>query len=166
MSTPAKRRLLKDLSSVSKYAEDTVLAQPLEEDMLTWSAMIVGPANTPYENGTFSLILTFDESYPNHPPEVSFLSEMFHPNIYENGDLCLDIIKNRWSPSYDVLGVLLSIQSLLNDPNNRSPANPLAAQLYDENIEEYNQRVRATVEQSWVDIDRMARELGVDEAPK
>lgn len=157
MSTPAKRRLLKDLSNINKSAGETIFAQPLEDDMLTWTAVIVGPPNTPYENGTFSLILTFDESYPNHPPEVSFVSEMFHPNIYPNGDLCLDIIKNRWSPSYDVLGILLSIQSLLNDPNNKSPANPEAAQLHNENIEEYNLRVKATVEESWVDILKLSK---------
>lgn len=159
MSTPAKRRLLKDLSSVTKYAENTIFAQPLEEDMLTWTAVIIGPPNTAYENGTFSLLLTFDEGYPSHPPEVTFISEMFHPNIYPNGDLCLDILKNRWSPSYDVLGVLLSIQSLLNDPNIKSPANIEAAKMFEEDIEEYNNRVKKTVELSWVDIEKLSKSL-------
>lgn len=155
MSTPARRRLLKDLATITKYNKNSIIAQPLEDDMLIWTAIIIGPENSPYENGTFSLILVFDEDYPNHPPEVSFISEMFHPNIYPTGDLCLDILKNRWSPTYDVLGILMSIQSLLNDPNTKSPANPEAAKLYDENTEEYNKKVRTTVELSWIDIDRL-----------
>lgn len=166
MSSPAKRRLLKDLSTVSKHTDNTIFAQPLADDILTWTAIIMGPPNTPYENGTFSLILTFDESYPNHPPEISFISQMFHPNIYTNGDLCLDIIKNRWSPSYDVLSILLSIQSLLNDPNNESPANHEASRLYTDNTEEYNLRVKASVEASWVDLEKLSQRLGEDKPLK
>ncbi|KAI4291392.1 ubiquitin-conjugating enzyme E2 A [Pancytospora philotis] len=159
MSTPAKRRLLKDLSVIEKSKSDAIFAQPLEDDMLTWVAVIVGPPGSAYENGTFSLILTFDESYPNHPPEVSFISKLFHPNVYANGDLCLDIIKSRWSPSYDVMGVLLSIQSLLDDPNVKSPANPEAAQLYENDSEAYRARVRESVEASWADVAQLNREL-------
>lgn len=74
-------------------------------------------ADTPFEDGTFKLMLTFDESYPNKPPTVKFLSKMFHPNVYANGELCLDILQNRWSPTYDVAAILTSVQSLLHDPN-------------------------------------------------
>src|SRR5258708_5535342 len=74
-------------------------------------------ADTPFEDGTFKLTLQFDESYPNKPPTVKFLSRMFHPNVYANGELCLDILQNRWSPTYDVAAILTSIQSLLHDPN-------------------------------------------------
>jgi ubiquitin-conjugating enzyme E2 A len=110
-------------------------------------------ADTPFEDGTFKLLLTFDESYPNKPPTVKFLSRMFHPNVYANGELCLDILQNRWSPTYDVAAILTSIQSLLHDPNPNSPANAEAAQLYRENMKEYVRRVRATVEDSWLEDD-------------
>jgi ubiquitin-conjugating enzyme E2 A len=116
-------------------------------------------AETPFEDGTFKLILTFDESYPNKPPSVKFLSRMFHPNVYANGELCLDILQNRWSPTYDVAAILTSIQSLLHDPNPNSPANAEAAQLYRENMKEYVRRVKATVEESWLDPEeKMAME--------
>ncbi len=75
------------------------------------------PAETPFEDGTFRLLLTFEEAYPNKPPQVKFVSKMFHPNVYANGELCLDILQNRWSPTYDVVAILTSVQSLLNDPN-------------------------------------------------
>jgi ubiquitin-conjugating enzyme E2 A len=101
-------------------------------------------------------VLTFDESYPNKPPTVKFLSRMFHPNVYANGELCLDILQNRWSPTYDVAAILTSIQSLLHDPNPNSPANAEAAQLYRENMKEYVRRVRATVEDSWLEDDEKA----------
>jgi ubiquitin-conjugating enzyme E2 A len=110
-------------------------------------------ADTPFEDGTFKLLLTFDESYPNKPPTVKFLSRMFHPNVYANGELCLDILQNRWSPTYDVAAILTSIQSLLHDPNPNSPANAEAAQLYRENMKEYVRRVKATVEDSWLEND-------------
>ena len=65
--------------------------------------------------------MTFNENYPNSPPTVKFISKIFHPNVYANGELCLDILQNRWSPTYDVVAILTSVQSLLNDPNpNRS----------------------------------------------
>lgn|SRR5882762_8500765 len=120
-------------------------------------------AETPFEDGTFKLLLTFDESYPNKPPTVKFLSRMFHPNVYANGELCLDILQNRWSPTYDVAAILTSIQSLLHDPNPNSPANAEAAQLYRENMKEYVRRVKATVEESWLDPDEK-EQMEVDNA--
>lgn len=74
------------------------------------NAVIIGPADTPFEDGTFRLVMQFEEQYPNKPPQVKFISEMFHPNVYATGELCLDILQNRWSPTYDVAAVLTSIQ--------------------------------------------------------
>ncbi|XP_059126509.1 ubiquitin-conjugating enzyme E2 B isoform X6 [Peromyscus eremicus] len=106
---------------------------------------------TPFEDGTFKLVIEFSEEYPNKPPTVRFLSKMFHPNVYADGSICLDILQNRWSPTYDVSSILTSIQSLLDEPNPNSPANSQAAQLYQENKREYEKRVSAIVEQSWND---------------
>ena len=64
--------------------------------------------------------------------------------------ICLDILQNRWSPTYDVSAILTSIQSLLDEPNPNSPANSVAAQLYQENRREYEKRVAAIVESSWL----------------
>ena len=90
---------------------------------------------------------------------------MFHPNVYADGGICLDILQNRWSPTYDVSAILTSIQSLLDEPNPNSPANNVAAQLYQvssflsdlifeiniqENRREYEKRVASIVEASWL----------------
>ena len=120
------------------------------------------PEDTPFEDGTFRLVLRFDESYPNKPPSVKFISKMFHPNVYPDGQLCLDILQNRWSPTYDVSSILTSIQSLLHDPNPNSPANALAAQLYLENRSEYIRRVKETVEESWFDTEEELQSLSSD----
>lgn len=90
----------------------------------------------------------FSEAYPSKPPKVRFLSKMFHPNIYKDGSICLDIIQDKWSPVYTVSSILTSIQSLLCDPNIDSPANPEAAQLYCSDRKAYNRRVRKCAEES------------------
>jgi ubiquitin-conjugating enzyme E2 A len=115
------------------------------------NAVIIGPSDTPFEDGTFRLVMHFEEQYPNKPPGVKFISTMFHPNVYATGELCLDILQNRWSPTYDVAAILTSVQSLLHDPNTSSPANVEASNLYKDNKREYNKRVRETVEKSWED---------------
>ena len=91
---------------------------------------------------------------PNQPPIVKFVSKMFHPNVNSDGDVCLDILQNRWSPVYNIETVLISIQSLLDAPNPNSPANGHAARLFRENKREYGARVRQTVEESWSEADK------------
>ena len=118
---------------------------------MVWQAVIFGPDDTPWDGGTFKLLLEFTEEYPNKPPAVRFISKLFHPNVYLDGKICLDILQNQWSPIYDIAAILTSIQSLLGDPNPQSPANAEAAKMYEEDKREYNKRVRAVVEASWLE---------------
>ncbi|KAJ2355484.1 Ubiquitin-conjugating enzyme E2 2 [Coemansia sp. RSA 2618] len=149
MSTPCRRRLMRDFKRLQKDPSEGVSGSPCTDNIMLWNAVIFGPSETPFEDGTFKLSLKFEESYPNKPPAVRFITKMFHPNVYTNGELCLDILQNRWSPTYDVAAILTSIQSLLHDPNPNSPANGEAATLYRENRKEYVRRVREIVEGSW-----------------
>ncbi|KAJ5679937.1 ubiquitin-conjugating enzyme E2 2 [Penicillium macrosclerotiorum] len=170
MSTSARRRLMRDFKRMQTDPPAGVSASPVADNVMTWyvdnqeavldvelfsqitrNAVIIGPADTPFEDGTFRLVMNFEEQYPNKPPGVKFISQMFHPNVYGTGELCLDILQNRWSPTYDVAAILTSIQSLLNDPNTSSPANVEASNLYKDNRKEYIKRVRETVEKSWED---------------
>uniref|UniRef100_A0A286XDM4 E2 ubiquitin-conjugating enzyme n=2 Tax=Hystricomorpha TaxID=33550 RepID=A0A286XDM4_CAVPO len=151
MSTPARRRLMRDFKRLQEDPPAGVSGAPSENNIMVWNAVIFGPEGTPFEDGTFKLTIEFTEEYPNKPPTVRFISKMFHPNVYADGSICLDILQNRWSPTYDVSSILTSIQSLLDEPNPNSPANSQAAQLYQENKREYEKRVSAIVEQSWRD---------------
>uniref|UniRef100_A0A0M3HQ42 E2 ubiquitin-conjugating enzyme n=1 Tax=Ascaris lumbricoides TaxID=6252 RepID=A0A0M3HQ42_ASCLU len=141
-----------------------VSGAPTEDNILMWEAIIFGPQDTPFEDGTFKLTLEFTEEYPNKPPTVKFISKMFHPNVYADGSICLDILQNRWSPTYDVAAILTSIQSLLDEPNPNSPANSLAAQLYQENRREYEKRVQQIVEQSWLNFGENEGEIETKES--
>jgi len=149
MSTPARRRLMRDFQKIQNDPPCGVSAAPSDENIMEWDALIFGPENTPFEDGTFKLKMVFTEEYPNKPPLVKFISAMFHPNVYADGSICLDILQNRWSPTYDVSSILTSIQSLLDEPNPNSPANNCAASLYTENRREYERKVCCIVELSW-----------------
>lgn len=149
MSTPARRRLMRDFKKLQEDPPTGVSGAPTENNIMIWNALIFGPVDTPFEDGTFKLSIEFTEEYPNKPPTVKFASKMFHPNVYNDGSICLDILQNRWSPTYDVSSILTSIQSLLDEPNPNSPANNQAAQLYQENRGEYRRKVLQTVEESW-----------------
>ncbi|XP_046405788.1 ubiquitin-conjugating enzyme E2-17 kDa isoform X3 [Ischnura elegans] len=152
MSTPARRRLMRDFKRLQEDPPTGVSGAPTDNNIMIWNAVIFGPHDTPFEDGTFKLTIEFTEEYPNKPPTVRFVSKMFHPNVYADGGICLDILQNRWSPTYDVSAILTSIQSLLDEPNPNSPANSLAAQLYQDHKREYEERVLAVVEHSWLNF--------------
>ena len=153
MTSNAERRLLKDLKKMHEDAtQDTISATPSGDSLFHWEAVIFGPEDTIWDGGCFSLTIEFTEEYPNKAPKVKFITKMFHPNIYTDGSICLDILQHMWSPVYDVSSILTSIQSLLTDPNVNSPANNTAAVMYGQNYQEYCSRVRQVVEQSQNDV--------------
>eukprot|EP00043_Microstomoeca_roanoka_P004235 m.48402 g.48402 ORF g.48402 m.48402 type:complete len:184 (-) comp12395_c0_seq1:580-1131(-) len=149
MATAARRRLMKDFKRLQEDPPHGIMGAPVESDIMTWHAVIFGPEGTPFEDGAFKLVLKFTEEYPNKAPIVKFASRLYHPNVYKDGSICLDILQNKWSPTYNITGILTSIQSLLDEPNPNSPANAEAAHLYRENRREYERKVRECVEESW-----------------
>ncbi|KAA6356343.1 MAG: putative Ubiquitin-conjugating enzyme E2 2 [Streblomastix strix] len=150
MATPSARRLVRDLKRLQNDPPAGIAAAPLETNIMSWNAAIFGPIDTIWDGGTFRLTITFTEEYPNKPPVVKFRTRIFHPNVYTDGSICLDILQNQWSPIYDVANILTSIQSLLTDPNPQSPANAEAARLFTTNPTEYERRVLIAVEESWI----------------
>ncbi|XP_035579901.1 ubiquitin-conjugating enzyme E2 C-like isoform X3 [Zalophus californianus] len=83
-----------------------------------------------YEDLRYKLLLEFPSGYPYNAPTVKFLTPCYHPNVDTQGNICLDILKDKWSALYDVRTILLSIQSLLGEPNIDSPLNTHAAELW------------------------------------
>ena len=115
-----KSRLLRDLKSLHEDPPVGVSAAPAHNNILKWNAVIFGPSDSAFEDGEFRLRLQFTEAYPSKPPKVKFITKMFHPNIRSDGMICLDILQSKWSPIYNVSTILISIQSLLTDPNPNS----------------------------------------------
>jgi ubiquitin-conjugating enzyme E2 A len=151
---------MRDFRRLQNDPRNGVDGAPMDNNIMAWQAVIFGPDDTPWEGGTFQLLLEFTEDYPNKPPAVKFITKMFHPNIYADGKICLDILGTQWSPIYDVAAVLTSIQSLLSDPNPASPANAEASQLFERDRRDYNRRVREVVEQSWLEGDDAEDDAG------
>ena len=125
------KRIQKELVEMGKEAPEGVSAGPLDEkNPYNWQATIMGPNDSPYEGGVFFLDIHFPVDYPFKAPKVEFKTRVFHPNINSNGSICLDILKDKWSPALKIGQVLLSIQSLLCGPNPSDPLEPSVAKLY------------------------------------
>lgn len=127
MNRIATNRLAKELKDLNKNPITYCTAEPLiEDDLSVWEATIIGPNNSPYEGGTFKLLIHFPDDYPFMAPKIEFKTRVYHPNINENGHICLDILKSQYSPALTISKILLSICSLLCDPN---PDDPLVSEI-------------------------------------
>lgn len=109
---------------LTRSAVPGISATPHEDNLRYFNVIISGPATTPFEGGVFRLELFLPDDYPMSPPKVRFLTRIYHPNIDKLGRICLDILKDKWSPALQIRTVLLSIQALLSAPN---PDDPLAS---------------------------------------
>uniref|UniRef100_A0A803MKZ2 UBC core domain-containing protein n=2 Tax=Mesangiospermae TaxID=1437183 RepID=A0A803MKZ2_CHEQI len=116
---------------------------PVGEDMFHWQATIMGPPDSPYAGGVFLVTIHFPPDYPFKPPKVAFRTKVFHPNINSNGSICLDILKEQWSPALTISKVLLSICSLLTDPNPDDPLVPEIAHMYKTDRAKYESTARS-----------------------
>ena len=136
----AIRRLQKEISDMEKDtdAATNCSAGLYNNDLFNWQATIIGPDETPYEGGVFSLKIAFPADYPFKPPKITFETRIYHPNINASGGICLDILKDQWSPALNTTKVLLSICSLMADPNPSDPLVPEIARLYNSNRSEFN----------------------------
>ena len=137
------KRLKAEMEDLEENPVSNCSAGPLEDDITHWNATIFGPENTPYENGIFRLDINFVAEHPFKPPKIVFRTPIYHCNINKNGAICLDILKDQWSPALTISKVLLSICSLLTDPNPDDPLMVDIAELYKSNIEEYKLKARA-----------------------
>ena len=135
----ASKRINKELDEINRDPPTNCSAGPVGNDIYHWSAVLMGPPDSPYEQGVFRLNIHFPTDYPFKPPKVTFTTKIYHPNINSNGVICLDILKNQWSPALTISKVLLSISSLMDDPNPDDPLVPDIAQQYKANKDKYKQ---------------------------
>merc|ERR1712032_1129418 len=126
----ALKRIQKELQDLGVDPPANCSAGPVGDDMFNWQATIMGPADSPYSGGVFFLNITFPADYPFKPPKMHFTTKIYHCNVNSNGAICLDILKDQWSPALTISKVLLSVTPLLTDPNPNDPLVPEIAQLY------------------------------------
>ena len=107
-----------------------------------WQATIMGPGDSPYSGGVFFLAIHFPTDYPFKPPKVNFTTRIYHSNINSNGSICLDILRDQWSPALTISKVLLSICSMLTDPNPDDPLVPEIAHVYKTDRSRYEATAR------------------------
>ena len=139
----AIKRIQKELIDLGKDPPANCSAGPIDEkDQYHWQATIMGPDDSPYAGGVFFLNIHFPTDYPFKPAKINFTTRIYHPNINSNGSICLDILKEQWSPALTISKVLLSISSLLTDPNPDDPLVPEIAQIYKTDKPKYEATAR------------------------
>ncbi|XP_055687001.1 ubiquitin-conjugating enzyme E2 N-like isoform X2 [Lutzomyia longipalpis] len=117
------RRIIKETQRLMQEPVPGISALPDETNARYFHVIVAGPKDSPFEGGNFKLELFLPEEYPLSAPKVRFITRIYHPNIDRLGRICLDILKDKWSPALQIRTVLLSIQALLSAPN---PDDPLA----------------------------------------
>lgn len=142
-SATSTRALSMEFKALQREPVEGFLVTIQDDDFYTWQVSIFGPPDTPYQGGYFKAQMKFPVDYPYSPPKLRFLSPILHPNVYTDGELCISILhppgedphsgekpEERWNPTQTVRTILLSVISLLNEPNTSSAANVDASVLY------------------------------------
>ncbi|CAG2165557.1 unnamed protein product [Oppiella nova] len=162
MASQSTLILRKQLNDLKKNPVDGFSAGLVDENNLyKWEVMIVGPPDTLYEGGMFRAVLDFPDDFPQKPPRMRFTGDIWHPNIHLTGEVCISILhqpgedtfgyekaSERWTPVHTVETILLSVISLLSDPNDDSPANVDAAKQFRHDYQAFKKRVSLCVKKS------------------
>ena len=139
----ASIRLQKEFNEIKKDPPSNCSASPVSDNIYEWGAQLYGPKATPYEGGIFNLHILYPPNYPFKPPKINFITKVYHPNIDSSGNICLDILKDNWSPALTISKVLLSICSLMNEPNPSDPLVPDIAKEYTTDRELYTKNANS-----------------------
>ncbi|CAD8137667.1 unnamed protein product [Paramecium octaurelia] len=126
-------RIIKETQNLAKDKVQGIDVTPDPQNFKHFFVIISGPPNTPYEGGVFDVELLLPDDYPMSPPKCVFNTKIYHPNIDNLGRICLDVLKDKWSPALQIRSILLSIQVLLSSPNPDDPLNNEAANLWKAN---------------------------------
>ena len=139
----ALKRIQRELVEIENDPPANCSAGPENpSDLFRWEGAIFGPSDSPYAGGLFKLRILFPTDYPFKCPTVTFVTKIYHPNINPTGLICIDILKDQWSPALTISKVLLCITSMLTDPNPRDPFVPEIADLYLRDRTQYEANAR------------------------
>lgn len=142
-------RIKKDYDDFKKHRPLGGRGGPLDESLKIWEVIIPGPLDSPFEGGNFKVKITLPDDYPNSPPNCCFLTKVFHPNInFVSGAICVNFLKktvdkpdmySSWTNKKTICDVIVGLYGLLKFPNQDSPLNSNARDLYDRDKIKYNQ---------------------------
>eukprot|EP00919_Chromeraceae_sp_WS-2016_P001830 GHVR01004415.1.p1 GENE.GHVR01004415.1~~GHVR01004415.1.p1 ORF type:complete len:149 (+),score=35.29 GHVR01004415.1:60-506(+) len=132
------RRIEKETQKLAQEPPPGLRADPDRNNYRHFKVVMDGPTGTPYEAGQYKLELFLPEGYPMEPPKVRFLTKIYHPNIDKLGRICLDVLKEKWSPALQIRTVLLSIQALLSSPEPDDPLDTAVADHFKNNPQQAN----------------------------
>jgi ubiquitin-conjugating enzyme E2 G1 len=156
----ALRRLKSEYKQIITEPNYFYSVEPNLDNFYIWNVLLIGPPDTIYEGGIFKCEFKFSQNYPNKAPEFRFITQIPHPNIYTDGRVCISIlhdgideygyeaISERWNPSHSVNSVLMSILTLLPNPNFESPADINTSVMWKNNWTQYKNLIYSIVAKS------------------
>jgi len=136
------RRIVKEISRLNKEPVAGISIDVNDENMRYIKVALEGPSGSPYEGGIFYLEMYLGDNYPMQPPKVRYLTKIYHPNIDKIGRICLDILKDKWTPALQIRSVLLSLQVLMGNPNVDDPLDVQVAEHWKSNRKEAEKQAR------------------------
>jgi len=136
------KRINREIADLKKEDLGGMSLEPDESNLFHWKASIPGPEGSPYEGGVFNLNVELCEDYPFSAPKVTFATRIYHMNISDRGHVCIDVLKQNWSPALSLYKVLLSLSSLLTDPNPKDPLVTPIANEYLRNRQKHDNTAR------------------------
>jgi ubiquitin-conjugating enzyme E2 N len=136
MSKGIPQRILREIERMAKNPIQGISATPHKDNLRYFDIVLTGPKDTPYDGGIYKLELFLPDEYPMVPPKVRFLTKIYHPNIDSIGRICLDILKSKWSPAFQISKVCLSIQLLMQSPNPDDPLDTKVADHFKNNLKD------------------------------
>lgn len=157
---------MKELTRLMKHPVEGIQLKVDSHNTRYLHVLLDGPIDTPYADGKFQLEMFLTDEYPMAAPKLRFLTRVYHPNIDYVGRICLDILKDKWSPALQIRTVLLSVQALLSAPNPDDPLNNEAAELWNKNLEQaLNVARQFTVDYATLPTDGRWAPIKSQEAP-
>ena len=146
---PTLRRIQQEYRNLRDDPVEGCTASPIDpSNLFSWQATIRGPPESPYESGTFHLTMEFPETYPRHPPTVTFTTRVYHPNIdSDNGYICINILRQDWCPVLTISSMLLSLRSFLDSPDVEDAYYPSMGKEYVERRDVFDEQARRFTEE-------------------
>lgn len=133
------KRLTKEAKELASNPLDFGFAEPVGDDLFSWTATVIGPEASPYENGVFQVEIKVPSEYPFKAPKVRFVTRVYHPNVKSStGEICSDLLKEQWKPTLNIRWVLGILKSLFDSVESDSPLEPEIAKQVAEDREGFN----------------------------